>query len=508
MAKLYKLSELVERNNEIIEEINNGNMVSFSITGEEEYNKIKGDECYINFIKKNVKKIRRLFLRFKTYANKNFEELEFLKNENVEVTFYLDGFYEQGIDNYYDSKKEIMNIISNLKSKEGTTEDIVVNILNWIAKNIKYDKKYDVDMSTEENKEILKNRLLISYILKEKTTNCAGFSNLVFAFFDELGLDVKIEYSKKYKWHSFNSVYIGNEKRYIDATALSYNKDKDKNYKVTKNNYYITDEELKNLSIYTGDIFNDNLKNRYNVIDIKKRYDEIIHNFQKEKISFYIHGKNDYVEIANDDYYMKFLKENILNIKNIYFIFDDFENGFRDIDFKEFEFLENEKKKIRITYSNFIYEKGIENYNESKNEIRNTIKKIIKKGYSKEEKVVKIIEWIAKNIEPFEGDEKKLTKKEIGNLVIVSNVLKNRKANVAGYTNLLYSFLEEICVKTQKAFCKPDLWNIIYLENEERHVDIKKLAEELRKNKGFKITSENYFVKEEKLKQYLYIKKI
>ena len=75
MAKLYKISELVERNNEIIEEINNGNMVSFSITGEEEYNKIKGDECYINFIKKNVEKIRRLFLRFKTYDNKNFEEL-------------------------------------------------------------------------------------------------------------------------------------------------------------------------------------------------------------------------------------------------------------------------------------------------------------------------------------------------------------------------------------------------------------------------------------------------
>ena len=79
---------------------------------------------------------------------------------------------------------------------------------------------------------------------------------------------------------------------------------------------------------------------------------------------------------------------------------------------------------------------------------------------------------------------------------------------MAGYTNLLYSFLEEICVKTQKAFCKPDLWNIIYLENEERHVDIKKLAEELRKDKGVKITSENYFIKEEKLKQYLYIKKI
>ena len=508
MAKLYKLCELVERNNEITEEINSGNMVSFSITGEEEYNKIKGDERYINFIKENVKNIRRLFLRFKTYANKNFKKLEFLKNENVEVTFYLDGFYEQGIDNYYDSKKEIINIINNLKSKEGTTEDTAVNILNWIAKNIKYDKKYDVDMSTEENKEILKNRLLISYILKEKSTNCAGFSNLVFAFFDELGLDVKIEFSKKYKWHSFNSVYIGNEKRYIDATALSYNKMKDNNYKVTKNNYYLSDEELKNSSIYTGDIFNDTLKNRYNVIDIKKSNDEIMSKFQKEKVSFYIHGKNDYVEIINDEYYMKFLKENLSNIKNMYFIFDDFENGFRDIDFKEFEFLENEKKKIRITYSNFIYEKGIENYNESKSEIRNIIKKTIENSDSKENKVVKIIEWIAKNIEPFEGDAKKLTKKEIGNLVIVSSVLKNRKANVAGYTNLLYSFLEEIDIRTQKAFSKPDLWNIVYLENEERHVDIKSLAEELRKNKDTKITSENYFVKEEKLKQYLYIKKI
>lgn len=253
MNKTFNIIYLKNHYDDAIKEMKN-NKISFTINGIEEYNSLISSKEEIFFLKKHLDKIRRINFKFNniydSFKDCDFRDFKFLEDNNIEVRIlFNNGFYEDSISNYLSSRKKIKHLVKSITSKNDTLEDKIIKIISWITQNISYNKKYNVDMETEENKNLLKERLLISHILNNKQTNCAGFANILYAFLEEISINSKQERSK---WHMWNSICIKGKKRHIDCTILHELKEKDANFRVNKYNYFVDDNKIENYGLYTG----------------------------------------------------------------------------------------------------------------------------------------------------------------------------------------------------------------------------------------------------------------
>lgn len=253
MNKTFNIIYLKNHYDDAINEMKN-NKISFTINGVEEYNTLIHSKDEILFLKKHIDKIKRINFKFNnindSFKDCDFRDFKFLKDNNIETRIlFNNGFYEDGISNYLSDRNKIKNLIKSITSENDTLEDKIIKIISWITQNISYNKKYNVNMETEENKKLLKKRLLISHILGNKQTNCAGFSNILYAFLEEISVNSKQERSK---WHMWNSICINGKKRHIDCTILHELKENDASFKVNKYNYFVDNNKIENYGLYTG----------------------------------------------------------------------------------------------------------------------------------------------------------------------------------------------------------------------------------------------------------------
>lgn len=275
MVRIFNLKDLKDIQEEIAEQLKQ-DKISFRINGREEYIFVTGDDYYINYIKDNAKNINRIYLNFEGFEDRykgiDFKELQLLENTDIDIKIYHDrGFYEDSIKDFNESKKKIHKILKEIISKDRTEEEKVITVIQWIVDNIAYSEKYNLKEFDEEAKKILKNRLLISYILEKKETNCAGLANIFFAFLEQLDIECNKEKNKWHAWNSFKTKDNStNGKVYVDLTNLVTKKKKDKNKKqkvedkdsddekktvINKNNYYVKTEKINNFGLYTGNIY-------------------------------------------------------------------------------------------------------------------------------------------------------------------------------------------------------------------------------------------------------------
>lgn len=253
MNKTFNIIYLKNHYSDALKEMTN-DKVSFTINGIEEYNTLVSSKDEIYFLKKHIDKIKRINFKFNNINNSfkdcDFRDFKFLEDNNIETRIlFNNGFYEDSISNYLSSRKKIKDLVKNIISRNDTLEDKIIKIISWITQNISYNKKYNVNMETEENKKLLKERLLISHILCNKETNCAGFSNILYALLEEISVNSKQERSK---WHMWNSIFINGKKRHIDCTILNEQKEKDSEFKVNKYNYFVDNNKIENYGLYTG----------------------------------------------------------------------------------------------------------------------------------------------------------------------------------------------------------------------------------------------------------------
>lgn len=275
MVRIFNLKDLKDIQEEIAEQLKQ-DKISFRINGREEYIFVTGDDYYINYIKDNAKNINRIYLNFEGFEDRykgiDFKELQLLENTDIDIKIYHDrGFYEDSIKDFNESKKKIQKILKEIISKDQTEEEKVITVIQWIVDNIAYSEKYNLKEFDEEAKKILKNRLLISYILEKKETNCAGLANIFFAFLEQLDIECNKEKNKWHAWNSFETKDNStNGKIYVDLTNLVTKKKEDKNKKqkvedkdsddekrtvIDKNNYYVKTEKINNFGLYTGNIY-------------------------------------------------------------------------------------------------------------------------------------------------------------------------------------------------------------------------------------------------------------
>lgn len=276
MVRIFNLKDLKDVQEEIAEQLKQ-DKISFRINGREEYIFVTSDDYYINYIKDNAENINRIYLNFEGFKDRykdiDFKELQILENTDIDIKIYYDrGFYEDSIKDFNESKIKIHKIIEEITHKDQTEEEKVITVIQWIVDNIAYSEKYNVKEFDEEAKKVLKNRLLISYILKNKETNCAGFANIFFAFLELLDIECNKEKNKWHAWNSFKTKDNStNGKVYVDLTSLVTRKkeeDKEKKQKVEdkdgndekktiidKNNYYVKTEKINNFGLYTGNIY-------------------------------------------------------------------------------------------------------------------------------------------------------------------------------------------------------------------------------------------------------------
>lgn len=250
MSKLYKMVELKDKD---IFNIFKNEKKSFLIKGDEELEKVLKNEKMILKIKNNIKEIDKIIIELDSFKDILLEKLLFLEDEDVEIIFVDErSFIEIGIKSLIETKNKINKILKSLCLKNNKKE-MIIKILNWIIQNIKYNNKYNV-----KNKEKLKERLLISKILENKETNCAGFTNLFYIFLDQIGVK---NIKRSSKFHMWNLIELEEKKFNIDVTSLASLKRKNKKFKVNEYNFFVPEDKINNFGLYTGNI-NDKYSNK------------------------------------------------------------------------------------------------------------------------------------------------------------------------------------------------------------------------------------------------------
>ena len=112
----------------------------------------------------------------------------------------------------------------------------------WISKKLKYNEKYNVSFEEERGPEKLKERLILSHLLKNGETNCAGFSNLTYILGKICNLNISVIKGKK---HSWNSIRIYGKNYEFDPTSFYYFNKMGKLDLLNFKNFYLTKEQMK-----------------------------------------------------------------------------------------------------------------------------------------------------------------------------------------------------------------------------------------------------------------------
>lgn len=248
-----KLFKLIDINKEKVrKEIKQEEKFSILIENNDELNEILKNNEYFDFLEKNKNNISKIIIRLTNFKNIELNKFLFLEHYGINcIILGPTGFFEEGIKKLEEDIIKLNEIIDEIKKKNLNEEENIIEIIKWISENVFYDKKYNIKDFSKESKEKLKERLLLSHILKNKKTNCAGFSNIFYIIANLLDINVNIENSK---FHSWNSVIINNKKIHIDPTNLA-NELKAKNIlKIDKDNYYVEDKKIKGFGLYTGNI--------------------------------------------------------------------------------------------------------------------------------------------------------------------------------------------------------------------------------------------------------------
>lgn len=234
--KLYKLKDI--KNINIKKEKN----FSILIEGIDEYYKTY-DDIYLDFIKENKNKIKQLIINLPNFSIINTDKYVFLEKENIDVYIISQGgFVEEGIKQFQHSMKELLKIKEKICLKSKNQKEIVINMIKWISENLNYDFSYNIEGITKEEKEKLKERLLLSHNLKEKKTNCAGFANMTYILGKILGLHIFVLKSKTHNW---NAVKIYGKTYEFDPTKINKIYLDGKLDKINFKNFYLTNKDLE-----------------------------------------------------------------------------------------------------------------------------------------------------------------------------------------------------------------------------------------------------------------------
>lgn len=234
--KLYKLKDIKNIN------VKKEKEFSILIEGLDEYYNTYND-AYIDFIKKNKNKIRKFIINLPKFNIINTKKYLFLEKENIEVYIISQGgFVEEGIKKFQNSIEELLKIKESLFLESKNQKEILINMIKWACKNLNYDFSYNIEGKTQEEKEKLKERLLLSHNLKEKKTNCAGFANMTYILGKILGLHIFVLKSKTHNW---NAVRIYGKTYEFDPIKIKKMHLNGKLNEINFKNFYLTKKDLK-----------------------------------------------------------------------------------------------------------------------------------------------------------------------------------------------------------------------------------------------------------------------
>lgn len=201
---------------------------------------------------KNLKKIDFSFLEpYSLAINLTKEDLDYFKNNGIEVVFDDDSYFSKIID--INNKLNIMLDEIGIQDTDSDKEKLR-KISLYIVDNLEYDR--DISKKLEQNEDtgsddFYKDGFLYG-ALEKKSQICGNYSALLHALGNRVGLEI---YDVGSNEHAWNMIRIDEEYYIVDLTFVDYYqelKDILRNGNISDMDYYLKDidEELKENSDY------------------------------------------------------------------------------------------------------------------------------------------------------------------------------------------------------------------------------------------------------------------